>query len=169
MKPASASAVIVVTCLFLASSVATAQDFFPKRKSGLWEMSMGETGKAMSLCVDHSRDDAMKQLGMQMSQEMQCTRSNVKQAGGAFSFDQSCQMANMKWTSSIKVTGSFDSAYKVEMDTKYDPPMMGKAESKRVIDAKWVGSCKAGQRPGDMVMPGGMTMNVYDMLDSKKK
>jgi hypothetical protein len=67
------------------------------------------------------------------------------------------------------LTGDVDSAYKMEIHSKYDPPMMGKAERTTVMEAKWLGACKAGQRPGDMTMPGGMTMNVYDMLDAKKK
>jgi hypothetical protein len=31
------------------------------------------------------------------------------------------------------------------------------------IAAKWVGPCPAGQRPGDMTMGNGMTINVLDM------
>jgi hypothetical protein len=29
--------------------------------------------------------------------------------------------------------------------------------------AKWLGPCAAGQRPGDMIMPGGRTMNILDL------
>ena len=31
------------------------------------------------------------------------------------------------------------------------------------IEAKWLGACKADQKPGDIVMPGGMKMNIKDM------
>jgi len=31
------------------------------------------------------------------------------------------------------------------------------------IDAKWTGACKADQRPGDIVMPGGVKMNINDI------
>ena len=31
------------------------------------------------------------------------------------------------------------------------------------IEAKWLGACKAGQKPGDIMMPGGMKMNITDM------
>ena len=31
------------------------------------------------------------------------------------------------------------------------------------LEAKWLGACKADQKPGDIVMPGGMKMNVKDM------
>ena len=69
----------------------------------------------------------------------------------------------------IKVTGDFDKAYQMEIHSKYSPPMMGKSEGTVTIAAKYLGACKAGQRPGDMTMPGGMTMNIYDMMDAKKK
>ena len=31
------------------------------------------------------------------------------------------------------------------------------------IEAKWLGACKPDQKPGDIVMPGGLKMNVKDM------
>ncbi len=31
------------------------------------------------------------------------------------------------------------------------------------IEAKWLGACKSDQKPGDIIMPGGMKMNVKDM------
>ena len=33
----------------------------------------------------------------------------------------------------------------------------------RMIQAKWVGACKKDQRPGDIVMPDGKTMNIFDL------
>jgi hypothetical protein len=30
------------------------------------------------------------------------------------------------------------------------------------IDAKWLGDCKADQKPGDIMMPGGFKLNVKD-------
>jgi hypothetical protein len=31
------------------------------------------------------------------------------------------------------------------------------------MTAKWLGPCAAGQRPGDMIMPNGMKMNILDL------
>jgi hypothetical protein len=140
----------------------------PKRKSGLWEMTMGRGG-VVGQCIDQARDDAFRQMGQQMERENKCTRTNVQRAAGMLSFDSSCDMGGMKMASKTMITGDFNSAYKMEIHTKYDPPMMGKAEGTTIIEAKWLGACKAGQRPGDMVLPGGVTMNIYDMLDAKKK
>ena len=146
-----------------------AADDLPKRKSGLWEIKMGAGGPTMSQCVDQARDEAFRQMGNQMAQEMKCTMSNVQKGAGTYAFQQTCQMGNTKMTSATKVTGNFETGYTMVSQSKFDPPMMGMSESKTVMEAKWLGACKPGQRPGDMTMPGGMTMNVYEMLDAKKK
>jgi hypothetical protein len=31
------------------------------------------------------------------------------------------------------------------------------------ITAKWLGPCEAGQKPGDLILPGGMKINLRDM------
>jgi hypothetical protein len=154
--------------MLLAGS-ASAQDM-PKRKSGLWELKMSAAhGMVVSHCVDQARDDALRQQVGRDLDAARCTRTNFQRSAAGLSFDSACEFNNSKMKSHTTITGDFNSAYKMEMRTTYDPPLMGKSEGGMTIDAKWVGACKPGQRPGDMVMPGGMTMNVYDMLESKKK
>ena len=36
-------------------------------------------------------------------------------------------------------------------------------DSTTTIEAKWLGACKADQKPGDIIMPGGMKINLKDM------
>jgi hypothetical protein len=40
------------------------------------------------------------------------------------------------------------------MKVTYSPPIMGMSSSRIAMDAKWLGPCKAGQKPGDMFMNG---------------
>jgi hypothetical protein len=65
-------------------------------------------------------------------------------------------------TSHIDATGDFNSAYTVKTTAKSTggnlPPDMV-----TTIQAKWISACKADQKPGDIVMPGGMKMNISDM------
>lgn len=153
-----------------------AQDL-PKRKSGLWEISMdtsngrskGSQERMMTQCVDQSKDDVFRQMGQQMERENKCTRTNMQRAGNRLSFDSACDFGSMKTTSKTVVAGDFNTAYKIEIHSRYEPPMMGLAEGTTVMNATWVGACKAGQRPGDVTVAGGMTMNIYDMMDAKKK
>ena len=37
------------------------------------------------------------------------------------------------------------------------------AETDMTIEAKWLGACKADQKPGDIIMANGMKMNILDM------
>ncbi|HEY2254186.1 MAG TPA: hypothetical protein VGI11_00995, partial [Variovorax sp.] len=61
------------------------------------------------------------------------------------------------------ITGDFNTAYHMESRSTYSPPMMGRSEGAIAMDAKWLGPCQAGQKPGDMMMPNGMKMNVFEM------
>jgi hypothetical protein len=36
-------------------------------------------------------------------------------------------------------------------------------DSTTTIEAKWLGACKSDQKAGDIMMPGGMKMNIKDM------
>ena len=40
-------------------------------------------------------------------------------------------------------------------------------DSTTTIEAKWLGACKPDQKPGDIMMPGGMKMNIKDMQKLK--
>jgi hypothetical protein len=40
-------------------------------------------------------------------------------------------------------------------------------DSTSTVEAKWLGACKPDQKPGDMVMPGGIKMNIKDMQKLK--
>jgi Protein of unknown function (DUF3617) len=170
---------IVATLAAALAMPALAQDM-PKRKSGLWEINMdrgnargkdGKTGPAavVTQCVDQAKDDALHQMGQQMAREMKCTWTNLQRTPAGLVNESACDLGTMKTKSKTVITGDFNTAYKMEIHTRYEPPMMGQAEGTTIMEGKWVGACKPGQRPGDMTMPGGMTMNIYDMMDAKKK
>ena len=64
--------------------------------------------------------------------------------------------------------GDFNSAYTVEVTSHArwraaDPGVAPGGETHMKIAAQWIGACAAGQRPGDVVMSNGMTMNVLDL------
>ena len=50
------------------------------------------------------------------------------------------------------------------MRTTFDPPMQGMKEMTQKIDARWVGACKPGQKPGDVVMEGRSSMNMQELM-----
>jgi hypothetical protein len=96
-----------------------------------------------------------------MSKDM-CSKSNIRREGGAIVTDSVCKFGTTTATTHSVITGQFDSAYKVETRSTYDPPMAGMKEGSAVIHARWVGPCKPDQKPGDMILPSGVKINVND-------
>jgi hypothetical protein len=152
-------------------SAAAALDL-PVRKSGLWELKMafaagGVPGQVMKQCVDPEADRLMN-LNFGGSNEQYCSKNDVRQNGSTMTVDSVCKFGEATTTSRAVVTGSFDSAYTVEVTSKRvgGPPLPGLkpgAETRMTISAKWLGPCEKGQRPGDVVMANGATMNVLDL------
>lgn len=148
---------------------------FPARKPGLWEIQTGDgTSKgpagahAMQQCIDAASDKAMRDMGQGMGKDM-CSKQELRADGGKLVMDSVCKIGNTTATSHAVLSGDFNTAYRMESKSSYNPPLMGRAEGASVMEAKWVGPCKADQKPGDMVMSNGMKMNVLDMMNTRPK
>lgn len=152
-----------------ASTTAAAAPFVaPHRKPGLWEqtISMAQMKQSTQLCVDEALEAKMGWWGQQATKDM-CSKSNFSRGlDGSVSFTSECDMGSGGHTvTKGKATGDFSTAYKVELasvTTGSTTPQMN-GEHKSVIDAAWKGPCPAGMKGGDMVMAGGMKMNLLDM------
>jgi uncharacterized protein DUF3617 len=139
---------------------------FPKRKSGLWEIETSSSAQAgvshkAQMCIDQKSDDALNQMGSGMTKDM-CSKSDVRREGGNIVLDSVCKFGTTTATTHSVVTGQFDSAYKVEMQSTYDPPMNGMKQGSAVIHARWISPCKPDQKPGDMILPNGTKINIHD-------
>lgn len=163
MRHLSAVAIAV-----LAATPALALDL-PARKAGLWEMKMdfvGQNlpGQTMKQCVDATTDKLMNQAYGGANKEA-CSKQDVSNAGGVMTIDSVCKFGPATVTSHTVVTGSFDSAYAMDVQSTREggPPMPGGGKNHMKIAAKWLGPCAAGQKPGDVIMPNGMKMNVLEM------
>ena len=165
--PIVALATIVTTTAFAAE--------LPTRKAGLWDMKMTFEGRnlppqAMQHCTDAATDKQMTANFGNVTHEA-CTKRDMQKAGDTITVDSVCKFGGMTITSHAVVTGSFDSAYTVKVTSKRDggpampPGVTGGAggETSMMIEAKWLGPCTGDQKPGDMIAPGGMKMNIRDM------
>jgi len=146
---------IILVVLSIGYGVAaSASSDAPQRKSGLWEMKMsgGHMPGAMTMqqCVDQKSDDISK---MQQAKS-NCTKNVVRREGDKIVAESVCKMEGTTATTRTVFTGNFDSAFKADIRSTYDPPMHGIRESSSMMEAKWLGPCLAGQKAGDMVMPG---------------
>jgi hypothetical protein len=165
MRP---TAVFAALAAALIATPAAAIDL-PPRKPGLWEMKMTFVGRNLPAqvfqhCIDAATDKEMNSLGN--AQAAKCSKQDVQRSGGTITVDSVCETGMGTATSHAVVTGSFDSTYKVSVDTKREggPAVPNlPAESKMEIAATWLSACKANQKPGDIVMANGRTMNIHDI------
>ena len=144
----------------------------PTRKAGLWEMKMLRTGSpmpemTMQHCTDATTDKAMSGGASPMSKDI-CSKNDIQKTATGYITDSVCTVGGMSVTSHSETTGEFDSAYTVKVTSHSQGGPSGAArDTTMTVEAKWLGPCKADQKPGDIVMPGGMKMNVKDMEKMK--
>jgi Protein of unknown function (DUF3617) len=159
------------TSLFLilisVAIAAQAQDV-PQRKSGLWEITrttVRTQGKPRitQWCIDQKSDNAVHQLAEGMRNEV-CAIDKMSRDGDKLVVDGVCQLGMTGATAKTHavITGKFDSAYKVESRSTFEPPVFGKSEGTGVISARWTGPCKADQKPGDVILENGRKVHVSD-------
>ena len=142
----------------------------PKRKSGLWEINTQMEGMpsmgAMQQCIDQNTDDLMQQRAKKENPD--CSVMDVKPQGNKISIHSVCKFEGTTATTDAMFIGAFDSAYQGDLKTRYNPPMHGVSESKMTLEAKWLGPCKPGQKPGDVIMPNMKGININEMMKDPK-
>ncbi len=160
---------ISVLALAACASSAVAQEI-PTRRAGLWEVTITHDGRktppqTMQQCTDAEADKLMNAFGGAISADM-CSKQDIKKVGATLVINATCQIGPMKSTSQSIVTGDFTSNYTVKVTSKLEGVPAAAQEAAggtTTIQARWVGACKPGQRPGDIMMPNGQTMNIRDL------
>ena len=139
----------------------------PLRKAGLWEMKLVRTGSpfpemTMQHCTDATTDRDMSTASSPLAKEI-CSKHDIQQTATGYAIDSVCSVASVSVTSHSDVTGDFNSAYTVKTASHSEGGPAGlPRDATTTIEAKWLGECKPGQKPGDIVMPGGFKLNVKD-------
>ena len=149
----------------LLAGTASAADV-PRRKSGLWEVRTQMAGippqGPMQMCVDQASDNVMQE---RTKEKVNCPVMDISRGVGKVTIHAVCKHEGVTSTSDSVITGDFDSAYRNDMVIRYDPPQHGMKEMKMVQEARWLGPCKAGQKPGDVIMPGKQKFNMQEMMN----
>lgn len=164
MRTIACTAILMMTLPALA---AAAELEFPSRKPGQWEISMtsdaGAPPMSMTVCLDEATDREMMAFGMSMSESM-CSTLDQTRSGDTITIDATCDMGGMKTTSHTVMTGNFDTEYNVVVTSSIEGGPPGTPANSTVNQtARWMGACSGGLQPGDMLMPGGMKMNLKDL------
>lgn len=166
MTPARCSLTVLAALLAVPAQAAEV----PKRKSGLWEMKTQMAGippqGPIQMCIDQASDNLMQERAREKAN---CPVVEVNRSSGRLIIHSVCKYDSTTATSDAVVTGDFDSAYRNDMAIRYDPPQHGMKEMKMVQEARWLGPCKPGQKPGDVMMPGRPAMNMQDMLKDPQR
>jgi len=167
-RPYSLSVLFLALGFGLVNAAAAAD--LPKRKSGLWEMKTQMEGMPshgpMQMCVDQTSDNLMQQRGPR--EKPDCSVMDVNRAGGKVTIHSVCKFEGTTATTDAVITGDFESGYRSDMKIRYSPAKQGMGDMHMIQEAKWLGPCKAGQKPGDVMMPGMPAMNPGNMQEMMK-
>jgi hypothetical protein len=163
----------LVLALLLATQPAFAAPDFPRLRPGLWEMSntmANRPGGPMrsTICLDSVLQQDMLNLSTGMMQGM-CSKHELKVSGNRVTGDIVCRMGDSTMKSRSVMTMTGDTSYRTEARATFDPPFAGMSSTETVIEGRYVGACKAGQKPGDMTMPTGQTINIRNMMSGGVK
>jgi hypothetical protein len=139
----------------------------PIRKPGLWDMKMLPSGQmpgmTMQHCTDAATDKRMSDAFMPMAKNV-CSKTETQKTANGYVTNSVCTVAGVTATTRADVVGDFNSAYTVKTTSQApNAPKGAPRDSNITIEAKWLGACAAGQKPGDIMMPGGLKMNVKDL------
>ena len=166
MSTARISLTLLAALLAATASAADA----PRRKSGLWEVRTQMAGMPsqgpMQMCVDQASDNVMQERAREKTN---CPVMDVSRAAGKVTIHSVCKLDATTVTTDAVITGDFDSSYRNDMQVRYNPPQRGMSEMKMTQEARWLGPCKPGQKPGDIMMPGMPPVNAGNMQEMMKR
>jgi hypothetical protein len=132
----------------------------PQRRPGLWETkSTGAEGETVAKqCVGLGTDRAM----MGGATGGACSKIEVKKTATGYAVVTECMIGQIKAEGSSVVTGDFQATVRTEGTTKLTgmPGQPGPVERKLVVEARRVGDCGPGQKPGDIIMPDGRVISM---------
>jgi hypothetical protein len=167
--------VLAFAVLVATFSLSRADDMdLPMRKAGLWDMKMRLTGggaptMSMQQCTDAATDKELRTIYSPLAKET-CDKRTVQKTATGYTVDRICKRGDDNVTTHIDITGNYDSAYQAHLVSRTqdqspdDPPA-----SDLTLDAKYLGPCKSGQVPGDIIMMGGMKINLKDVLKLRQQ
>lgn len=172
-------AILAGTLVLAGVPVAAAQDY-PKLKPGQWEITttttpMGSAAKSgaassppakSTMCTDEAMQKQLIEMGAGMRREM-CSKSDFKRDGSRIVTSAECKIGESTIRSRTVMTLSGDTAYRTEIAATYEPPFMGMKETKSVVDGKYVGACRDGLVPGDLVTASGQKLNIKGVMSGK--
>jgi hypothetical protein len=129
----------------------------PPTKEGLWETHSTQTqqGKTVSdrsvkMCQSKELTKSMQSNGEELRKKNECTSRVTQPSTNTYVEESRCAKGpNAGSVTKVVYTYQGDTASHTEMHMNAD-----KSEIVMIMDAKYLGSCPAGMKPGDLIMDG---------------
>lgn len=155
----------MVAGMIAAAPTPAGADDVPARKAGLWEVrtvigNRSGAGLTVRQCVDGETDAMMLSMTGPFA-DTACPSREVRRSGDTVTVEAACTAMNKAGTARAVITGSFERAY--EMTVTAQGAGMPGGTITMTMTGTWLGACTDGQKPGDVVMPGGVRLNIRDM------
>lgn len=152
-------AILLVAVLSALSGIAGADEFKPPpMKDGLWETHSTQTqqGKtvfdmSVKMCQSKEHTKSLQSGGEELRKKNECTSTVTQPSPNSYLEESRCSKGpNAGSVTKIIYTYQGDTASHTEMHMN-----AGKSETVMIMDAKYLGSCPAGMKPGDAVTADG--------------
>lgn len=147
------------------ASEAAAPAALPARTPGLWEQRVSAEGRTQvsRICLDKSVERRFTWWGQHAGRGACGPAKVTPHPGGGWDFASACDMGRGGRTATHgTVTGDLGRNYRLTATSSVTgaagPELNGVHEV--ALEAAWQGPCPAGMQPGDMLLPGGMRINL---------
>lgn len=129
----------------------------PPTKEGLWEthsrqIQQGKTvsDTSVQMCQSKELTKSMQVSGEELRKRNECTSSVTQPSPNTYVEESRCAKGpNAGSVTKVVYTHQGDTASHTEMHMN-----VGKSDTVMIIDARYLGNCPAGMKPGDLIMGG---------------
>ncbi|MDR1163454.1 MAG: DUF3617 family protein [Candidatus Accumulibacter sp.] len=143
----------------------------PKHKPGLWEIKTGRGVNSASLsiplqfCIGKDTDNVLN-LERKLPQQ-ECDAPDVETAENRIRLRVKCSVTGGSVTTESIFEGTLDSAYQGKINYTIETPK-GRREFSITQEARWLGPCEAGQKPGDVILPNKERVGADEIMKDPK-
>ena len=161
---------ITASLLAMACHAGWAAQGLPTIKDGLWEVTLQEQKESAALpvkvlqCVDKKTSALM--LMSPLPGQDACRAPVVKKSGGGYNVQPVCSVHDTNVNTKMRLTGDFTSQYAGAFETRYASTQVPQPKPQK-FEGRWLGECKPGMKPGDLVLPNRITVNLLEKAKEK--
>ena len=143
----------------------------PHLRPGLWEARASSSSRPYGspqvtrMCIgEQTQTRVLQQVGLAMLRI--CSRHESGMHAGRFVTNSYCTFAGSTIEGRTETTFYRDTAYHTEVVGRVMPSGQTVPSQRTMIDARHVGGCPAGMKPGDIALPNGQRLNLLQLAST---